>query len=120
MCHYLFSLPVVGLLSFVLFPQPQATAIYLALVLVFATGLVLTVRSQRKPVAAGLDGLPGGTGEIIAVQERWRHGNYLVRYKGESWSAIADTQLAMGQKVTVKSLKGNRLVVEPVNSPPAP
>ncbi|MDA3902152.1 MAG: nodulation protein NfeD [Desulfuromusa sp.] len=60
-----------------------------------ATGMV--IRTQRKPVTSGQEGMVGKTGETIEPI----NGNGRVFVHGESWQACSDQPIATGTKIEI-------------------
>ncbi len=114
MCHLLLLVPVIGLLAFVFLPLPQALAIYLPLAVVSLGLFYLVFRSVRKLAVAWEDAV-GGTGEVVSRLERGRSTQWLVRHRGELWTASSRDDLAITEQVKVISLDGIKLVVERIN-----
>jgi membrane-bound serine protease (ClpP class) len=68
----------------------------------------LVVRTQKKKATLGLDGMVGEIGEVkVALNPS---GKIFVH--GEYWSAEAEDQVAVGEKVRVVGFDGMRLKVE--------
>ncbi|NOR66780.1 MAG: nodulation protein NfeD [Woeseiaceae bacterium] len=80
----------------------------------FATWMV--VRTQRRPIISGQEGMIGETGEVVkAIDVR---GSVFVH--GEYWQARADEPIAVGTEIeVVRVLKGLELQVK-LKTPPSP
>ncbi|MCK4621788.1 MAG: nodulation protein NfeD [Desulfuromonadales bacterium] len=80
----------------------------------FATWMV--VRTQRRPIISGQEGMIGETGEVVkAIDVR---GSVFVH--GEYWQARADEPIAVGAEIeVVRVLKGLELQVK-LKTPPSP
>jgi membrane protein implicated in regulation of membrane protease activity len=98
-------MPAIGLVVFIFLPFPQALAVYLPVAIISLALFYAIYRSMNKPVSAGLEGIAGGTGEVVSRLE-------LVSYKGELWTAKSQANLGAGEQVRVVSLAGIKLVVE--------
>ena len=83
-----------------------ATVITAAL---FLLVLTMLLRSRRRPVVTGKEGLLGAEGETVA----WAGAEGRVRVQGEIWRARAQRPLQTGERIKVVELEGLVLVVEP-------
>jgi membrane-bound serine protease (ClpP class) len=83
-----------------------ATVITAAL---FLLVLTMLLRSRRRPVVTGKEGLLGAEGETVA----WDGAQGRVRVHGEIWRARAQRPLQTGERIKVVELEGLVLVVEP-------
>jgi len=82
-----------------------ATAVTAAL---FLLVLTMLLRSRRRPVVTGKEGLLGAEGEAVA----WDGDEGRVRVHGEIWRARAQRPLQPGARVKVVNREGLVLVVE--------
>jgi membrane-bound serine protease (ClpP class) len=83
-----------------------ATVITAAL---FLLVLTMLLRSRRRPVVTGKEGLLGAEGETVA----WDGAEGRVRVHGEIWRARAQQPLQAGERIRVVEREGLVLVVEP-------
>jgi len=83
-----------------------ATAVTAAL---FLLVLTMLLRSRRRPVVTGKEGLLGAEGEVVA----WNGEEGRVRVHGEIWRARARRPLQPGARLKVINREGLVLVVEP-------
>jgi membrane-bound serine protease (ClpP class) len=96
------------------------TALLLGFFLVLVTAVL---RSRRRRVVTGREGLLGAIGTVRRELEPGRAG--IVHVQGELWQAVApDGRLAVGEKVVVQGLDGLLLTVrraaDVVPAPPRP
>jgi membrane-bound serine protease (ClpP class) len=75
----------------------------------FLLVLTMLLRSRRRPVVTGKEGLLGAEGETVA----WDGGEGRVRVHGEIWRARAQQPLQAGARIRVVEREGLVLVVEP-------
>jgi membrane-bound serine protease (ClpP class) len=80
-------------------------ALFTAVLLIFALGLVL--RARRAALVSGVEHLAGAAARVESVQD----GTAWVRLEGELWSAACDEELAPDDRVTVQSVHGVTLQV---------
>ncbi len=81
-----------------------------------ALAVRLAVRAQRSPVATGVEGLAGETGDVVADVDP--EGKVFVH--GEIWDAVsASGPIRKGARVRVTRVEAMRLYVEPADAPPA-
>ena len=92
------SLPVI--LSFVI-----ATLV----VAVFLT--TIAVKSQRRKIKTGMEGLIGGIAEV----KHWDGKKGKVFIHGELWEAESDGELQEGKKAEIIAFKGMKLIVKSMN-----
>ncbi|HEV2549040.1 MAG TPA: nodulation protein NfeD [Stellaceae bacterium] len=76
----------------------------------FLVVLALLLRSRRRPIVTGDEGLLGAEGEAVA----WQGEEGRVRIKGEIWRARAARPLEPGNRVRVIERQGLVLTVEPM------
>jgi membrane-bound serine protease (ClpP class) len=69
----------------------------------------MLLRSRRRPVVTGKEGLLGAEGEAVA----WDGEEGRVRVNGEIWRARARQPLQPGTRIKVVNREGLVLVVEP-------
>ncbi len=101
------DVPGFELSPWVVFGAAATTALLLAVLVRYV------VKSQRRRVVTGREGLLGQTGEVIT----WVDGRGVINLDGERWQARADGHLAPGQRVRVKKKEGLVLSVEATSSP---
>jgi len=75
----------------------------------FLLVLTMLLRSRRRPVVTGKEGLLGAEGETVA----WDGEEGRVRVNGEIWRARAPRPLQPGARIKVINREGLVLVVEP-------
>ncbi len=75
----------------------------------FLLVLTMLLRSRRRPVVTGKEGLLGAEGETVA----WDGDEGRVRVNGEIWRARAQRPLEAGARIKVIDREGLVLVVEP-------
>src|SRR5262245_10695778 len=75
----------------------------------FLLVLTMLLRSRRRPVVTGKEGLLGAEGETVA----WDGEEGRVRVNGEIWRARARLSLQPGARIKVINREGLVLVVEP-------
>lgn len=66
--------------------------------------------------ALGPESIIGTEAEVVARIYQGHLAQYLVRSRGELWSARYNDTLQPGEKVNVADLIGNNLIVKPENS----
>jgi len=76
----------------------------------FLITLVLLARSRRRPVVSGREEMIGLNGEVV----EWSGQEGRVRAHGEIWRAQATAPLEPGCRVSVTSIKGLVLTVQPI------
>lgn len=76
----------------------------------FVLVISLAVKSQRKKIVSGQEGLVGETGVVMNA----RNEHYMVRVAGEMWEAKCSSTLKNGDKVRVTHSKGLLLTITPV------
>jgi len=68
------------------------------------------VRSRRRPVVSGVEGLTREIGEAV---ESFEHKG-LVTVHGELWKAVSNEPVTAGQRVRIRKVDGLTIEVEPV------
>jgi membrane-bound serine protease (ClpP class) len=89
-----------------------ALAISIPLGLITAFLMTIAVRARRNKAVTGVEGLVGETG--VAQTALSPRGKVFVH--GELWDATASSELPVGQLVTVQSVDGLTLQVEPLTA----
>ena len=88
---------------------PVVAAATIMTAALFLLVLTMLLRSRRRPVVTGKEGLLGTEGETVA----WDGGEGRVLVNGEIWRARAQRPLEKGDRVRVIDREGLVLVVEP-------
>lgn len=107
MCHLVLLLPLVALPIFWLAPLSVSVPIYSAVVIVSVCVYYLAFKAMRQPVVTGVESMLHAIGKVV---ER-RDYDFQVSVNGETWSARADEDLAIGDKVEIVSIDGLTLKV---------
>ena len=115
MCHLMLLMPIIALPIFWLLPPSSAVPIYAVLVAVSGLFYWLIARSMRKRPETGSEGLIGTQAEVVSRLRPLDHAQYLVKSRGELWSANCTDVLQPGDTVNVCALDGIRLLVERLN-----
>lgn len=79
-------------------------------ILFFFAVMILALRSQRKAVVTGREGLLGTEGVVLSVTDN----QITVRILGEIWEANSAFKLYTGQKIKVTAVKGLTVLVKPI------
>jgi membrane-bound serine protease (ClpP class) len=115
----LINAPDAPFLQISLYAIGTVTIVMVAFFLVLVTAVL---RSRRRPVVTGREGLPGSTGVVRRDLEPGQQGIVLVQ--GELWQAVADERITAGEKVIVESMDGLLLKVrrasDIIPAPPRP
>lgn len=70
----------------------------------------LLARSQRQPVMTGREDMIGSTARVVS----WDGRGGRVHAHGEAWRAVGPAGLTAGQDVTIKTIEGLTVEVEPL------
>ena len=108
-CHLLLIMPVVGLGLFAVLPLSIALPAYLVLTAISLLVYWSIMRAMHRPVTTGPEGMIGARAE--AVTDLSPTGR--VRYQGELWQAVAGQPIPAGARVTIVSVDGMRVQVQP-------
>ena len=113
MCHLILLTPVLGLGVFWLWPPPEAIPAY-GLILALSVGMYrLVMRSMRRPVRTGTEGMRGAVGRVLQVGEH----EASVALHSEIWSAESADVLRPGDRVEVVDVHDLRLEVRRRDAP---
>ena len=116
MCHLILLMPVLGLPLFWLLPLGYALPINIALWLISAFLYRLIRKAMRKPIQDGFQSLIGTEAEVVSKRALTHSARYLVRARGELWSAYSTDALDIGEQVNIVAVKGIGVVVERAES----
>lgn len=89
---------------------PLVASMSLVTALFILTILTMTIRSHKRAVVTGKEGLIGSKGEVLNTMNE----QVIVRVLGEIWEARSNHPLKSGQKVVVTKIHGLILKVEPI------
>lgn len=106
MCHILLFLPVVALPVFWLLPLSIALPVYALALAVASWVYALAIKTARRQVMTGAEGMIGESGRVVRVEGR----TATLQIHGELWSAEAEGgPLVVGETALVVGMKGLRL-----------
>ncbi|MDZ4245515.1 MAG: NfeD family protein, partial [Dehalococcoidia bacterium] len=111
-CHAVFLLPVAGLPLFWLLPVKYSLPINIAVWLATYFLYRLIRESMKKPVQNWFQSLLDTRAVVVSMGAPGRSAKYLVRAKGELWSAYSKDILEIGEQVNIVALKGIGVIVE--------
>ena len=114
MCHFVLTLPVLGLIVFWLWPMPIAAPVYAVILVVSLAVYYLIMRAMRRPVMTGREEILRKSGTVIEARER----RIRVRVRNELWNAESSDKLRPGDTVEITGMQGLMLQVR--RSKPAP
>ncbi len=70
---------------------------------------------MKKPVTTGAEGLLGIIAEVVSKSGTLGYTKYMVRARGELWTASSAVSLQPGEMVSVMAVDGLKLVIEPAD-----
>jgi membrane protein implicated in regulation of membrane protease activity len=107
----LLLLPLIGIVVFWLLPLPPAILVYLIILL--ASGLMYwtIVRAMEKHSKYGVEGLIGAEARVVSKLGPDDDAQYMVRVRGELWSANSHDDLKPHETIKVLSVNGLTLEV---------
>lgn len=107
MCHVLLSLPILALAVFWVWPPWIAALVYAAVAVPSLAVYWKILQAMKRPAAAGIEALPGSTGEVRSAEP----GDVRVQVHGEYWKARSPDPLEVGDRVRVTRVDGMTLTV---------
>jgi membrane protein implicated in regulation of membrane protease activity len=108
----LLLLPLIGIVVFWLLPIPLAIPVYLVILLVSSLMYWTIVRALKKRAKNGVEGLIGTEARVVSKLGSHDAAQYMVRVRGELWSANSRDDLKPDETVTVLSVDGLTLIVD--------
>ena len=112
MCHLILLMPIITLPVFWIMPLNLALPLYLVIAVVSGLFYWVIIRAMTKKVDVGIEGLMGAEAEVLCQANAGPSCRYLVRSKGELWTARSTDKLEPGERVRVSRLSGVGLLVE--------
>jgi membrane protein implicated in regulation of membrane protease activity len=109
-------MPVFGLPIFWLIPLSLAAPIYTALVVISGLLYWSIMKAMRKPLQDGFQSLTGTEAEVVSRLAPEHSAQYLVRSRGELWSAYTTDAFQPGEPANIVAVKGIGVVIERVNN----
>jgi membrane-bound serine protease (ClpP class) len=107
----LLLLPLIGIVVFLLFPLPVAIPVYLVILLISGLMYWVIVRAMKKRSKVGIEGLIGAEARVLSKLGPHDEAQYMVRVRGELWSANSRDDLKPDETVKILSVSGLTLVV---------
>lgn len=116
MCHLILFMPILTLPILWLMPLNIALPVYLVLAILSGWLYWVIARVMNKKVNVGVEGLIGAEAEVISQSGIGNPSKYLVRSRGELWTARSNYPLQIGEKVSISMQEGVRLFIERTGS----
>ena len=107
----LLLLPLIGIVVFWLLPLPLAIPVYLVILLVSGLLYWIIARAMKKRSKYGLEGLIGAEARVVSKLGPHDEAQYMVRVRGELWSANSRDDLKPDETVKILSVNGLILLV---------
>jgi membrane protein implicated in regulation of membrane protease activity len=107
----LLLLPLIGIVVFWLFPLPQAILAYIVILLVSGLLYWVIARAMKKRSRYDSEGLIGAEAMVVSKLGPRDEAQYLVKVRGELWSADSHDELKPGETVRILSVSGLILLV---------
>jgi membrane protein implicated in regulation of membrane protease activity len=104
-------LPLIGVVVFFVLPLPQATASYVVILLISGVRYWVIVRAMRRRPKYGVERMIGTAAMVVSKLRPQDEAEYIVRVRGELWSADSSDDLKPGETVTILAVQGIKLVV---------
>ncbi len=111
MHHLIVFLPIFGLVVFLFLPLNLAIPVYLGIVLLSGLMYWILFLAMKKRSKSGVEGLTGAEARVVSKLGPHEEAQYLVKIRGELWSANSRDDLKPGDVVTVLSVDGLTLLV---------
>jgi membrane protein implicated in regulation of membrane protease activity len=102
MYHFILLMPVIGLVVFWIWPFGPAMLIYLIILTVSGLLYAKIIKSMRRPVITGREGLRGEAADVLDITGHAGH----VRIHGEIWRAVSEDDLRPGDHARVVDIDG--------------
>lgn len=115
MCHFVLTLPVLGLIVFWLWPMPIAAPVYAVILVASLAVYYLIMRAMRRPVMTGREEILRKSGTVIEARER----RIRIRVRNELWNAESSDKLRPGDTVKITGIQGLVLQVRRSDRAPA-
>ncbi len=115
MCHLILLMPVIVLPIFWLMPLNFAVPIYIVIASASGSFYWLITKSMRKCPETGAESLIGTKAEVVSRLGSVDHAQYLVRSRGELWSASSPDTLHPGETVSIAAMEGITLIIKRIN-----
>lgn len=94
-------------------PLPLVLGLAAASAAIVMLGGGLALKTRRRPVVSGREGLLGSPGEVLEVAD----GEIWAQVVGERWRVTSSEPLVSGQRIRVVGLRGLTLEVRPDSAP---
>lgn len=109
------SLPLIGIIVFWLLPLPQAIYVYIFILLVSGSLYWVIAKAIRKVPKNSLEGLAGSQAIVVSKLGLDERAQYMVKVRGELWSANSSDELKADEIVKILAVKGLILQVGKIN-----
>jgi membrane protein implicated in regulation of membrane protease activity len=110
----LLSLPLIGIVAFWLLPLPLALPVYLVILLVSGLMYWLVARTMKKRPTYGVEALIGAEARVVSKLGPHADAQYLVKVRGEIWSANSRDDLQPDEMVRISSVYGLTLQIRKI------
>ena len=113
MCHVMLLMPALALPLFWALPLAAAGPLYAAITVASALLYWRIVTAHKRRPHSGAESLIGTQAQVVSKLAEPGPAQYLVRSRGELWSASSPAALQPGNQVRIAAVEGIRLVVAP-------
>lgn len=110
----LLLLPLFGLLVFLFLPLPLAALVYIIILIISGVLYWALIRAMKKRPEDGAEGLIGQEVRVVSKLDSHNEARYMVKFRGELWSADSPDDLRPGETVKILSVNGLTLLVEKI------
>jgi membrane-bound serine protease (ClpP class) len=112
----LLLLPLIGIAVFWLLPLPWNIVTYLIILIVSGLLYWVIAKAMKKRSKYGMEGLIGTEARVVSKLGPHDEAQYMVRVRGELWSANSYDELKPDETVKILSVSGLILLVEKVSA----
>ncbi|MBI4285386.1 MAG: hypothetical protein HY670_05755 [Chloroflexi bacterium] len=116
MCHLILAMPVLGVPLFWLLPLSYALPINLVILLLAVLLYWVVMKAMKQPVKDGFRSLVGHKVEVVSRLAPHEPAQYLVRGRGELWSAYTSDIFQPGENARVVGVQGVGVVIKRAES----